>query len=176
MIHLFMRRPDLDELPPLPPLPPGYTLREFQESDMNALSDLMRQAFADEQWTSERLRRILIDAPDVKKVFIVDFGGKPVASASARVLPENYPNSGYVHWVGVDPAHQGQKLGYFVTLATLHEFKRMGLYDAVLETDDPRLAAIKTYQNLGFVPEYRHDSHLERWAIVISNLLTAANL
>ncbi len=67
-------------------------------------------------------------------------------------------------------------MGYFITLVTLHEFKRMGLHDAVLETDDPRLAAIKTYQNLGFAPEYRHDSHLERWAIVIANLLTAANL
>ena len=176
MKHLFMRRLNLEDLPPLPPLPPGYTLREFRADDLEALSDLMRKAFADEQWTSERLRRILIDAPDVKKVFIVDFGGRPVASASARVLPEDYPNSGYVHWVGVDPAHQGQKLGYFVTLATLHEFKRMGLHDAVLETDDPRLAAIKTYQNLGFVPEYRHESHLERWVIVISNLLTAANL
>ncbi len=91
MKHLFMRRLNLDDLPPLPDLPPGFVLREYRDSDMDALSALMRQAFTDEQWTSERLRRILIDAPDVKKVFIVDFGGKPVASASARVLPEDYP-------------------------------------------------------------------------------------
>ncbi len=176
MNHLFMRRSNLDDLPPLPALPPGYVLREYREGDMDALSDLMRKAFADEQWTPERLRGILIDAPDVKKVFVVEFGGHPVASASARVLPDKYPNSGYVHWVAVDPAHQGQKLGYFITLVTLHEFKRMGLHDAVLETDDHRLPAIKTYQNLGFAPEHRHDTHLERWAIVIGNLLTAANL
>ena len=176
MRHLFMRRADLNDLPPFPELPPGYLLREYRSSDLDALSAMMRIAFEDEQWTSERLRRVLTEAPDVKKTFILDSGGLPVASASARVMPDDYPESGYVHWVAVDPAHQGQHLGRYVTLATLHEFKRMGLHDAVLETDDHRLSAIKTYQNLGFVPEHRHDSHLERWAIVFSNLLNAANL
>ena len=73
MNHLFMRRSNLDDLPPLPALPPGYVLREYREGDMDALSDLMRKAFVDEQWTPERLRGILIDAPDVKKVFVVEF-------------------------------------------------------------------------------------------------------
>ena len=171
-----MRRANLDNLPPLPELPPGYVLREFRPDDLDALSAMMRESFADPQWTSERLRTVLTNAPDVKKVFIVTFGDHPVASASARILPDDHPDSGYVHWVAVDVRHQGQKLGYFVTLATLYEFRRRGLKDAVLETDDERLAAIKTYQNLGFEPENRHDTHLERWAIVISNLLNAANL
>ena len=174
--HLFMRRPNLDDLPSLPPLPPGYILREFRPNDLDALSNMMRLAFEDDQWTSERMKRVLTEAPDVKKVFVVDFGGVPVASASARVLPEDHPGSGYVHWVAVAPDHRGQGLGYLITLATLYEFKQMGLHDAVLETDDQRLAAIKTYQKLGFEPEHRHESHLERWAIVISNLLNAANL
>lgn len=176
MRHLFMRRSDLTDLPPLPELPAGYVLREYRGSDLEALSAMMRLAYEDDQWTSERLRRVLTEAPDVKKTFIIDSFGLPIASASARVMPDTYPGSGYVHWVAVDPSHRGQKLGYYVTLATLHEFKRMGLNDAVLETDDHRLAAIKIYQSLGFVPEHRHDSHLERWAIVISNLLNAANL
>jgi mycothiol synthase len=174
--HLFMRRPDLDDLPSLPPLPPGYILREFRSQDLDALSNMMRLAFEDDQWTSERMKRVLTEAADVKKVFVVDFGGLPVASASARVMPEEHPGSGYVHWVAVAPAHRNKGLGYLVTLATLYEFKQMGLRDAVLETDDHRLAAIKTYQKLGFEPENRHDSHIERWAIVISNLLNAANL
>ncbi len=176
MRHLFMRRADLEGLPPLPELPPGYAAREFQANDLDALAALMREAFADPQWTAERMRSVLTEAPDVKKIFVVTFGYHPVASASARVLPDDYPDSGYVHWVAVDPRHQGQGLGYFVTLATLHEFRRMGLKDAVLETDDHRLGAIKIYQGLGFTPEHRHDTHLERWAIVISNLLNAANL
>ncbi len=176
MRHLFMRRPDLANLPPLPDLPPGYTLRDYRSTDLDSLSAMMRVAFEDEQWTSERLRNVLTEAPDVKRTFVVEYDGLPVASASARVLPEDHPGSGYVHWVAVAPEHRGQGLGYLVTLATLHEFRAMGLHDAVLETDDHRLTAIKIYQNLGFKPEYRHDGHIERWAMVLANLLNAANL
>ena len=42
--------------------------------------------------------------------------------------------------------------------------------------DDHRLAAIRIYQGLGFLPEDRHPTHAERWAIVIANLLASANL
>lgn len=107
---------------------------------------------------------------------MIAYDGKPVATTSARLLPDRFPDSGYVHWVAADPAHQGHRLGYIVTLATLYEFARMGCKDAVLETDDDRLAAIKTYQNLGFKPEHRNALHIERWAKVAADLLAAVNL
>ncbi|HZO90601.1 MAG TPA: GNAT family N-acetyltransferase [Chthonomonadaceae bacterium] len=176
MHQLLMRRPNLDDLPPIPPLPPGYTLREYQPGDLEGLAALMRKAFEDPQWTPEKVRQALINAPDVVKTFVIDYQGIPVATASARLLPDQYPGSGYVHWVAADPDHRGQRLGYAVTLAVLHEFVRRGCKDAVLETDDHRLAAIKTYQNLGFVPEHRHESHPERWAEIIARLLAAAGL
>ncbi len=176
MQQLLMRRPNLDALPEIPPLPPGYVLREYQPGDLEPLAALMRIAFEDPQWTPEKLREALIDAPDVKKTFVIVYEGVPVATASARLLPDRFPGSGYVHWVAADPAHKGQRLGYIVTLAVLHEFVRLGCRDAVLETDDNRLAAIKTYQNLGFVPENTHESHPERWAEIIARLLAAAGL
>ncbi len=176
MSQLFMRRPDLGNLPPLPALPPGYTLRLYREGDLEPLTALMRRAFDKPEWTPEKINAMLIADPTVKQTFVIDFEGVPVASASARVMPE-YPGSGYVHWVGVDPAHRGQKLGYVTTLAALHAFAEMdGLKDAVLETDDDRLPAIKTYQNLGFAPENRHDSHPERWGEIFANLAAAINL
>jgi mycothiol synthase len=176
MSQLMMRRPNLDDLPEIPLLPPGYTLREYRESDLEPLAAMMRAAFEDPQWTAERVRAALMDAPDVKKTFVVAYEGKPVASASARLLPEEFPGSGYVHWVATDPEHRGRGLGYAVSLAVLHEFRRLGCKDAVLETDDFRLAAIKTYQNLGFVPEHRHESHAARWAVVLANLMASANM
>jgi mycothiol synthase len=176
MRHLFMRRPTLDDLPPLPELPAGYTLRAYRPEDLDALSALMRTAFEDPQWSSDKLRRVLIDAPDVKRVIIIEFAGQPVATASARLVPDQHPDSGYVHWVAVDPAHRGHGLGYFVTLTCLYAFREFGCKDAVLETDDHRLAAIRIYQQLGFLPEERHPTHVERWAIVLANLLASANL
>ena len=176
MDQLLMRRPDLNGLPPLPNLPPGYILREYQEGDLEPLAALMRAAFEDKTWTPEKVRLALIEAPDVKKTFVIAYEGKPVATTSVRILPDRFPYSGYVHWVAADPGHQGQKLGYIVILAALHEFARMGCKDAVLETDDNRLAAIKTYQNLGFKPEHRNERHIERWAKVAADLLAAVNL
>jgi mycothiol synthase len=175
MSQLFMRRPNLDNLPEIS-LPAGYTLREYREGDQEALAALMREAFQDEKWTEDRVEQALVAPPDVVKTFVVEHAGTIVATASARLLPETHPDSGYVHWVAAHPTHTGQKLGAAVTVATLHEFVKLGCKDAVLETDDHRLAAIKTYQNLGFVPEHRHETHPERWARIISDLLAAANI
>lgn len=147
MSQLFMRRPNLDALPDIT-LPADYALRAYQPEDLPSLAALMRAAFEDETWTPEKVLHEVLNDATVLKTFVVEHDGAIVATASARVLPNAYPDSGYVHWVAAHPAHMGKKLGAGVTIATLHEFARLGLKDAVLETDDHRLAAIKTYQNL----------------------------
>lgn len=175
MSQLFMRRPNLEDLPEIP-VPEGYRLREYEDNDRASLAALMQAAFQDESWTEEKVEAALVTPPDVVKTFVIEYQGQIVATASARLIPEAHPGSGYVHWVAAHPAHAGQKLGAIVSVATLQEFARRGCKDAVLETDDHRIAAIKTYQALGFVPEHRHETHPERWARILSDLLAAANL
>src|SRR5207244_622818 len=103
-------------------------------------------------------------------VYVIACQGAPVATASARLLPAVYPGSGYLHWVATDPGHRGRKLGWIVSLRVLYHFRDLGLKDAILETDDFRLPAIKTYLEQGFVPEYTDDSHPERWKRVMEQL------
>ena len=177
MSNLLMRRSSLRDLPSPPALPTGYELREYHPDDLDATAAMMRRAFEDESWTPQRFTEALVGAPDVVKTYVVcDQNGLPVATASARLMPEQFPHSGYVHWVAVDPTHRGQQLGAVVTLAVLQEFVRQGCTDAVLETQDERLPAIRIYRKLGFEPEHSDVSHPERWAQVLSNLLAAANL
>ena len=176
MDQLLMRRDNLDHLPAMPSLPEGYQLREYAEGDTPALAEVLTSAFDDANWTEDQVRAKLIAAPEVSKTFVVTFEGRPVATTSVRLLPDRFPDSGYVHWVAVHADHQGMRLGYIVVLATLREFARLGCKDAVLETDDNRLAAIKTYQNLGFHPEHRDPLHIDRWAKVAADLLAAVNL
>jgi mycothiol synthase len=164
--QLFMRRPDLEALPPLPDLADGLVLRDYGPDDLPGLAALLTAAFADAGWTENRVRERLVDAPDVVRTIVIVEGTEVVATASARLLPERYPASGYVHWVAASPARSGRRLGWIVSLAVLHEFARLGCRDAVLETDDFRLAAVKTYRSLGFVPELRDETHAERWAAV----------
>src|SRR5437764_15157963 len=125
MDQLLMRRHNLDDLPPIPALPEGFGLREFREGDIPALAEVFKSAFADANWTPDQVRAKLVDAPEVKKTFVITHDDRPVATTSVRVLPERFPGSGYVHWVAVDPQYQGQRLGYVVVLASLHEFAHM---------------------------------------------------
>lgn len=175
MVHLQMRLPSLEQLPPIPELPSGYVLREYKESDLNGLASVLDRAFDDVEWSPETVRERLIDAPDVKKTYVILHGDTLVATASARILPEEFPDSGYLHWVGVDPDYRGKELGRAVTLAVLHEFVRLGCKNAVLETQDHRLAAIKVYKKLGFEEHHVHESHLLRWA-AIADMLASVNL
>ena len=166
MTNLLMRRPDLLHLPPLPALPDGYALRGTQPGDIPALAAVLDRAFADEAWDEARVAATLNEEQGVRQTLVVDFRGRPIATASARLRPDRFPGSGYLHWVAVDPDHQGQRLGFFLSLAVLHTFRTLGCADAVLETQDHRLAAIQTYLKLGFLPEYRDGTHRERWAVI----------
>jgi mycothiol synthase len=165
--QLFMRRPDLEDLPPLPSLPAGYEIRTAGPEDAEAIAAVMASAFGPE-WSAAMVREKLLDAPDVPETFVVTADGVPVATASARFAPEQYPGSGYVHWVGADVAHQGKGLGFAVTLAVLHYFREHGCRDAILETDPPRLPAIRVYLGLGFRPEVVTPEHEEIWRDILT--------
>lgn len=166
MKNLLMRRPDLLSLPPLPALPDDYALRRMRPEDTAAVAAVLDRAFADEAWDAVRVADTLNEQQGVKQTLVIDFRGRPIATASARLRSDRFPGSGYLHWVAVDPDHQGKRLGFFVSLAVLHTFITLGCADAVLETQDHRLAAIKTYLALGFLPEHRGETHRMRWEAI----------
>ena len=167
--QVFMRRPTLDGLPPLPPLPPRHELRRATAHDADGLAAVLASAFGPE-WTADRVREALLDAPDVETTFLIEVDGTPIATAAARLLPERYPGSGYLHWVGVHAAHRGRGLGRAVVLAVLDRFRALGCRDAVLETDPPRLPAIRVYLDLGFHPEPRAPEDDARWRGILDRL------
>lgn len=166
--QLFMRRPSLDHLPLLPALTGHDALREASGDDAAALAEVLSSAFKQE-WTVERVKAALLDAPDVAATFVVTSVRRPIATASARLVPELYPDSGFLHWVGVHADARGRHLGRLVTLAVLHRFRDLGCRDAVLETDPPRLPAIRVYLSLGFVPEPRVPAHATVWREILTD-------
>ena len=170
MDHLQMRRPDWNGIPEVPVSPGGYTLAVWSADQNASLADLLRVAFEDETWIPERVTEALVDDTTVYKTFVVEHAGIPIATASARLLPDRFPGLGYLHWVAVSPEHTGKRLGALVSLAVLHDFIAQGCHGAVLETQDFRLPAIKTYLNLGFVPELVSDTQSERWEAIQEKL------
>lgn len=169
MRQLFMRRPELSSLPALWAAPEGYALRTAGPEDADGIAAVLASAFGPE-WSAQRVRDALLDAPDVKATFVVVQAGRPVATASARLLPARFPGSGYLHWVGSHREHRGRRLGALVSLAALYYFREAGCRDAVLETDPPRLAAIRTYLQLGFLPEFVDPEHEALWREITAAL------
>ena len=176
-----MLRPRLDDLPALE-VPAGYGLRTYQPGDEPAWAEIMGSTGGvGREWTVERVRARMIEREqfDPGGMFFATAdaeGGRPVASATAwRAAPEERV-MGNVHMVCALESHRGRGLGRLVTLAVLHRLRERGFERADLATDDWRLAAIKSYLGLGFVPLYLpdvdgFDPHEPRWSAIFSLLL-----
>jgi len=170
--QLCMRRPNLDDLPDIT-LPHGYSLRASREGDGRHWARIVRESFEDGSFDVPRFEREMRGHPAYlpeRILFVCGPDGTPCATASAYRGEAFGEDVGYLHMVGVRPTHAGKKLGFAVSLAALHRFRFEGLSAAVLQTDDFRLAAIKTYLRLGFSPSVRHGSHSARWAAVRARL------
>jgi mycothiol synthase len=172
--QLFMRRPDLSDLPPAPPLEPGYGLRPAGPADQEQLAGLLSEAFGD-SWDAQRVAGEFSPGNGVETTYVVAAPAGVVATAAARRLPDRYPDAGYVHYVGARFSERGKRLGEVVTRRVLAHFAAEDLHQAVLETDDFRLPAIWTYLRLGFVPEPRGPGDVIRWSRVLRNLTVPAS-
>lgn len=167
--QLFMRLPALGDLPPARSLSPGYTLRQAVPADYGQLAELLAEAYGD-TWDAERVAGEFSLDNGVEAIYLVVSPVGVAATASARYLPDRYPAAGYVHYVGVRVSERGRRLGEVVTRRVLGHFADAGLDQAVLETDDFRLPAVRTYLRLGFVPEPRAPGDAVRWSKVLRNV------
>ena len=174
MAQLLMRRPHLRDLPSAEPLAPGYHLREYGgPADLPGLLTTLAEAFA-EPWDAARAARELTAAPTVKAIYVVTADGAVIGTASSRLLPEHFPGSGYVHWIGVAGAHRRRGVAAALLARVLDDFRERGCGAAVLETDDFRLPAIRAYLRCGFLPVYdvAGEDHRDRWSAIAQRLFS----
>jgi mycothiol synthase len=164
-----MRLPELSDLPPAPPHESRYALRVAGPADHGEIAALLSEAFGD-RWDAERVTAEFSPGNGVEATYVVVSPAGVVATAAARRLPDRYPEAGYVHYVGARASERGRRLGEVVTRRVLVHFAAPGLDQAVLETDDFRLPAVRTYLRLGFVPEPRTPGEARRWSKVLRNL------
>lgn len=164
-----MTHPDLSVGFEAPTLPVGMTLRAADAADSSAIAALLAEAF-EEEWDEARVGRELLDAADVAITWVI-IGIKGIlAVASERLMPETYPDAGYVHYVGVAKRARGLGLGAIVTAQCMTGFAERGLSTAVLETDDFRIPAVITYLRLGYVPTYRNPAEQKAWSQLFPTL------
>jgi mycothiol synthase len=155
----------LIDLPPIA-TPEGYRLRSYRPGDEEGWVNLVNAAFSTEKRTFE---------PLVRESFEREF---PVSKGESRewiLLAERIEDGalagttaaweaefegrrmGLVHWVAVDPAHRGRRLGEALLAAALHAMRGRGHTEAFLNTNPALASAVKLYERLGFVPVERMD-------------------
>ncbi|AZS17868.1 GNAT family N-acetyltransferase [Paenibacillus lutimineralis] len=168
---LVMRRDSLTDLPQLK-IPEGYSLRSFQPSDVTEWENVIRISFAREIAFGDKIGFQPPFQPE--KILFLCHQDMIVATAVAWEKEDSDPRCGYLHMVGALPGYSGQGLGYTIVLAALHRMREEGKRQAVLETDDFRLAAIRVYYKLGFLPVLLDRDHRDRWAIISNQLPTVS--
>jgi len=171
MTEVAMRRRDLLGLPPVT-LPDGYAIRHSRPGDEHAWCAVISAAFPEEppatlqKWQNQIVAHRGYRPEHV--FFITDPAGRPCATASA--MRGDRDEEGYIHWVAVDPAHAGRKLGLLASLQTLHCFAARGCTTATLVTNTFRLPAVRIYLRLGFVPRLTKPEHAARWQVIAGEL------
>src|SRR5882757_2205022 len=173
---LVLSRPSLAAVPARP-VPEGYELRLARPGDEPAIAATLTAAFEPtsvqpQRFDVQRVRRALTEAADVDATYVAAWHGTAVATASSRWLPDRFPGAGYVHWVGTDPAHKRRGLAAALVVTLFAHFARVGRTHAVLETEDHRLPALRSYLGLGFTPVYEvaGEDHRERWSAIFQSL------
>ena len=74
-----------------------------------------------------------------------------------------FPFGGELGWVASVPAHQRCGLGRALSLAATNRLIQAGYRSIRVGTQDHRLAAIKLYLTLGYVPFLYAGEMVERW-------------
>ncbi len=157
--------------PPPVNLPFGYALRAYQPGDKARFYEVMALA-GWSGWNDERLQPWLSRVLPEGWFMVIDEKRNEIV-ATAMCLhnyKETNPFQGELGWLAADPAHTGQGLGRAVSAAVTARFIEAGYRHIHLYTEDYRLAALKTYLKLGYVPFLYTPEMPERWQIICEQL------
>ena len=157
--------------PPQRGVPAGYRLRAYCAGDEEAYIALMRSAgFAG--WGGEALQTALQRALPDGIFFLEDVRtGRLVSTAGAFHRPQDlHPFGGELGWVATSPDHTGKGLGTAACAAVIERFRSAGYTRVYLQTDDWRLAAVRLYFRLGFVPFLYAPEMADRWRSICGKI------
>ena len=120
---------------------------------------------------AERLLECALDRYVVKIIIEYKKDGTLVSTAQCDHCPtKEFPYGGELGWVAGDPYHKGKGLGMAVCVAAVNRFIKAGYHNIYLQTDDQRLAALKIYLKLGFLPLQKTNEMKKRWNNVFNKL------
>jgi mycothiol synthase len=157
--------------PPVVQLPLGYTLRPYRRGDELRFYQVMELA-GWPGWNDEKLQPWMARIPPESWFMAVHVESGEIVTTAMGLHDhtELHPFGGELGWVAGDPAHAGQGLGMAVCAAVTARLIDAGYRNIHLYTEHWRLAALKTYLKLGYVPFLYTPEMPERWQAVCEQL------
>jgi mycothiol synthase len=151
-------------------LPDGYELRSFRCGDEDDWLRFINQTGSfgvlDEEYFTHEILQTLI--PGGGQLLIK--GHEIVGCASACRLRAYLPHATLMYVV-VSADERGRGLGRALTYAAMRVARQAGYTGLVLNTDDKRIPAIRTYLSAGFVPHLLSEfDHSARWSAVMREI------
>jgi mycothiol synthase len=151
--------------------PGGYRVRTYRPGDeAEFLTVMQRAGFT--RWHAAMMgpwvARILPDG-----WFMAVEPERDTIVATAMCLHDAsdlHPFGGELGWVACDPDHTGRGLGRAVCAAATARFIGAGYHNIHLYTEHWRVAALKTYLKLGYLPFLFTPEMAERWRAVCAEL------
>ena len=169
-LHMVWPEHFLNTPPPLQ-LPSGYSLRTYQPGDEPCFFKVMELA-GWPGWNAEKPRpwreRIL---PHGWFIIVHNTNNGIVATAMAfRDRWEFRCQGGELGWVVCILGHRGKGLGVAVSAAATTRLIEEGYRHVHLYTEGWRLAALKIYLKLGYIPFLYAPGMLERWCTICTQI------
>jgi mycothiol synthase len=155
-----------------PVLPARYQIRTYRKGDEEFWVSIIKCSFG--QNYPVNISEILDSQKfDPNAFFFLMYNDQPIGTVYAKCESTRGQRIGYIHMLGVIPSYHGRKLGRLLVLYALQYFKKRGFQSVILDTDDYRLPAIRTYLDLGFEPVFLEGSHRKRWKEVFAKIACA---
>lgn len=165
---------------PQVPAPPGYCVRCYTDGDAEAWCRIWNHADRCDRYTPAVFHEQFGNAPEVlrqRMLFLCDGGGSVVGTAAAWFIDEPGQESwGRVHWIAVDPSHQGRGLARPLLSACCRRMYELGHPHAQLSTDSFRVMPVHFYLRCGFRPDIRTQQQERVWREILGTYPGAATV
>ena len=154
-------------IPPAVLAPAEYALRTYRPGDTARFYEIMALA-GWPGWDDEKLWPWYVRmVPEGWFMAVHQASGQVVATAMALHDHTWFrPSCGELGWLAGDPAHAGKGLGIAVGAAATARFIEIGYRNIHLFTEHWRLAALKIYLKLGYIPFLYTPGSAACWRVI----------